>query len=182
MFSILYCLQYWNKIYLTSTTIRCFIDTDALLFAIILGDILIKIAFKDINEQQFFFFYNRLFSCLICVQNVPFEWKVLKSSWELEWSNWMWFPSNLNFHLLDHLHYGDAHIHLCMTPSKKEFNWQKIIERFIHPQHIICDEATEYEEAEQPSGVERFWIFFPHGYYFNCKSIGKFSKQFCETV
>ena len=112
-------VQYWHKIYLTSTTIRCFIDTDALLFAIILGEILIKIAFKDINQQQFFFFYNRLFSCFICVQNVPFERKVLKSSWEWEWSSWMWFPSNLNFHLLDHLHYGDAHIHLCITQSRK---------------------------------------------------------------
>ena len=31
--------------------------------------------------------------------------------------------SNQNFHLLDHLHYGDAHIHLCITPSKQEFNF-----------------------------------------------------------
>ena len=46
----------------TSPSFRGFIDTDALLFAVILGKILKKIAFKDINEQQFFFFYNKLIS------------------------------------------------------------------------------------------------------------------------
>ena len=116
-------------------------------------------------------------SCSICVQNVPFWMKSFKIFLEMgiiqldvvsvksklspAWPFALWRCS-----------YSPVY------HTVKKVNWQKINERFIHPQHIICDEATEYEEAQQPSEVERLWIFFPHGYYLTANPLEKFSKQF----